>query len=249
MQERKYRNPPIVEVICEFRFQPTPQWDATALGLVYKRLEADFPLRRPLRQVGVQVQMGPELLSLQQQLEEGMRFLRRDERAFVQLQPHRISIHHLAPYPHWEGFKPLIQKGYQAYRAELPESRLRRIGLRYINRVALPDPHADLSEYFTIYPFIGPGLPQDFSAFGLYLLFTFEKDRDALHLRLGSEQPGEEGFSTILLDLDYFLVQEDSIPAQEALDWIEQAHQHILSVFESIITDRLREQFGEKEEL
>lgn len=247
MQERKYRNPPIVEVICEFRFQPTSEWDATVPGLVYERLKDEFPLRRPLRQVGVQVQMGAEGFSLQPQFEEGMRFLRQDERAFVQLRPHRISVHHLAPYPHWEGFKPLIEKGYRAFLDVLPESRFQRIGLRYINRIVLPDSHVELSDYFNLYPSVGPGLPRDFSAFGVYLLFPFEDGRDALQLRLGNEQPEGEEALVVLLDLDYFLAQEERVTVQNALDWVEQAHKYVVSAFEGTITDRLREQFDAEE--
>ena len=246
MRERKYRNPPIVEVICEFRFRPSPEWDATVPGRIYEQLKTEFPIRRPIRQFGVAVQSVPERPPLQVQFEEGMRFLREDERAFVQVHPHRISIHHLAPYPHWESFKPLIRKGYEAYLNTVTQPVLQRIGLRYINRIVLPEGHESPSAYFTLYPYVGESLPQDYKAFAVYLLLSFEEGRDAMHLRLGSEGAGSSEQAAVLLDLDYFIAQPEGVTSDTTLEWVEQAHLHVLEVFEGVITDRLREQFGEE---
>lgn len=38
--EIKYGNPPIVEVVAEFRFIPSEPWDLTVPGLVYDHLRA-----------------------------------------------------------------------------------------------------------------------------------------------------------------------------------------------------------------
>lgn len=246
MSKRRYRTPPIVEVVAEFRFVPTSQWDATVPGRIYERLKDIFPLRRPIRHLGFEVQMQPEIVSFHPQFEEGLRFLRTDERAFIQLHPHRISIHHLAPYPHWEGFKPLLQRGYQTYLEMVASAKLQRIGLRYINRILLPDRESSPSAYFTLYPHIGESLPQDYQAFWVQVLFPFEDGRDALQLRLGRGEFSEENPSVVLLDLDYFLAQPEKVSPGNALPWMEQAHIHIRDVFEGVITDPLRRLFQEE---
>ncbi len=245
MKERKYQKPPIIEVVCEFRFDPSSKWDATVPGRIYEQLKKDFPKKRRIQRLGVTVQQQPET-SLQVQYEEGMRFLRKDELAFIQVQPHRISVHHLAPYPHWERFKPLIKKGYRAYLKIFPKPKLQRIGLRYINRIVLPDDHRTLDEFFTLYPSVGRPLFQDYKAFAVYLLLSFENGRDALHLRLASEGVEDEEQLAVLLDLDYFLANPGSVPTSKTLEWVEQAHYRILEVFEEVITDSLRKQFGEE---
>ncbi len=246
VRERKYRKPPIVEVVCEFRFAPFLRWDPAVFELVYEHLKDLFPFKRPLRQVGVHVQMEAQTVSFQQEIKEGVQFLREDERALVRVQPHRVSVHHLAPYPHWEGFKPLIEKLHKACLDVLRGVELRRVGLRYINRISLPATAFELPDYFTLYPAVGATLPQDFSGFELGLLYFFQNGRDGLRLRLANEKPEQEGFVTVLLDLDYFLAREGTVDAKDALVWVEEAHRHIVRAFEGAITDRLRERFEEE---
>ncbi len=241
MRKRKYRHPPIVEVVCEFQFAPSSAWDATVPGRIYERLKGDFPLHRPVRRVGIEVEMRPETFAFSPQIEEGVRFIRKDERAFVQVHPHRISVHHLAPYPHWEGFKPLIHKGFQAYTDMVPDASLQRAGLRYINRISVPK-GSQFSTYFTLYPHAENEL-QHFSAFAVFLLLPFEQERDMLHLRLICENANDDGKQVVLLDLDYFSVHLEDV---HAMEWVERAHTHILETFENTITDRLRQQFGEE---
>ncbi|RMG63548.1 MAG: TIGR04255 family protein [Calditrichaeota bacterium] len=211
MRERKYRKPPIVEVVCEFRFKPSSPWDATIPGLIYERLNQDFPKRRALRNVGMQVQVEQKGILFQPQMEEGTQFLREDERAFVQLQPRRISVHHLAPYPHWEGFKPLIKKAYKSYLEVVPDPPILRIGLRYVIKIDFNSSEVELQKFLNVYPHVGSELPQQYRAFTLQLLFLQEKQRDGLQLRLSNAQPTKENTVSIILDLDYFLIQPDSI--------------------------------------
>lgn len=48
-REIKYGNPPIVEVVAEFRFVPTGPWALTVPGLVSDRLRGQFPRKRLLK--------------------------------------------------------------------------------------------------------------------------------------------------------------------------------------------------------
>lgn len=39
---KKYKNPPIVEVVCEFRLSDDTLWDLTIPGLLYEKLKDEF---------------------------------------------------------------------------------------------------------------------------------------------------------------------------------------------------------------
>ena len=41
----KYKNPSIVEALCEFTFAPETPWDSTIFGRLYERLKENFPQR------------------------------------------------------------------------------------------------------------------------------------------------------------------------------------------------------------
>ena len=43
MMSRQYIKPPVVEAVCEFRFSPDTKWDLTIPGLVYEKVQGQFP--------------------------------------------------------------------------------------------------------------------------------------------------------------------------------------------------------------
>lgn len=46
---RKYKHPPIVEALCEFQFIPSQPWDITIPGLLYDRINSEFPVKQQKR--------------------------------------------------------------------------------------------------------------------------------------------------------------------------------------------------------
>ena len=176
-----------------------------------------------------------------------IQFLREDEKAFVQVGQYLMAINHLKPYPDpgWETFSPLIERALQTYREVAAPTGIHRIGLRYINRVELPDERVELEEYFEFYPFIGKQLPQDFTAFFVGVQVPYEEGRDTLKLQLTSISPEAPGQLAFLLDLDYFLSIPGEVALDEAAQWIYAAHEHLEGAFEASIKDALRERFKE----
>lgn len=239
---RKYRNPPIVEAVCEFRFDPTSPWDMAIPGLIYDGVKD--PFRRRAQERVLTLNISPPSVTPGLQTAERIRFLRDDERAFIQVSEHLLAVNHLSPYPSWEGFRPSIHQAFETYRRVAQPKRLQRIGLRYINSVFFENDRLEPSEYFNIYPRIGEGLPQDYYQFGLVVYSLYENKRDTLKIELGSVLDAASP-RAIIIDLDYSLVQPDQINLDDALAWVETAHANIEQAFEACITDRLRERFEE----
>jgi len=63
MAKTPYKNPRLVETLCEIHFEPGPAWDATLFGLFYERIRDAFPEKRELRNVEVGVQADDRELS------------------------------------------------------------------------------------------------------------------------------------------------------------------------------------------
>lgn len=242
-REIKYGNPPIIEVVAEFRFLPAEPWDLTVPGLVYDRLREQFPRKRLLKVF--EGEAAAEASGIRQafRLADRMQFLREDEKAFVQVGPDLLAVNHLAPYPTWEGFIPLIQDALGAYAVVAQPRGLRRIGLRYVNRISIPTNPVELADYLNFRPFIGSGLPQRMSGFILGVQSPYDDGRDILRLQLTTDEPGPPGSVVVLLDMDYFMAQPEAVPLHKALDWIETAHLRVQEAFEACITDRLRALF------
>ncbi len=242
---RIYRNSPISEVVCEFRFEPSVQWDPTVPGLMFQRLEHDFPLRRQNRTLEAGLLAGPNGLQQQFVMDERAQFFSKDEKSFVQVGRHYLSVNILEPYSSWDKYLPMIMSGLQAYREAIGTvSNLLRVGLRYVNNIKFSSAKVRLEDYFMFYPHTGDKLPETHSNLHMGLDFTFNGDRDILRLQLQTGPRESAEHVALLLDLDYFLGRPSDVPYDELSGWLDEAHSHIEEFFEGSITDSLRKMFG-----
>lgn len=242
---RKYKNPPIIEALCEFRFDPASPWDLTIPGRLHERIKDAFPTVRQGKAFESSIRAGPE--GVRQQLIETERgqFLRADEKALVQVGPHLLVINHLRPYPTWETFLPLIDSTLEAYREVAHPKAFQRIGLRYVNRVDFPSAAVNLEDYFEFYPFVGPELPQTFGPFMVGIQIPYDGGRDVLKLEMTTVAAEAPAAASFVLSLDYFLARPGEVDFASALQWVRDAHERIECVFEGSIKDALRLQFEE----
>lgn len=248
---RKYRNPPIIEAVCELRLTPDSRWDLTIPGMIYEKISNDFPNKEPHLAQDVEITRSPQGLQQQTRTSERVWFLTENRQTFIQLGAHYLAVNRLAPYPSWEGYKPSIKKAFDALTNTIAEIKgLQRIGLRYINRIEIPGETIELEDYFEFYPFLGQHLPQNIQNFNVQCLFSFLDDRDSCRVQLaralGVYETSQQDKPGILLDLDYFLAKPQTVSADHALEWVETAHQKVEEIFEGCITDRSRELFGEE---
>jgi uncharacterized protein (TIGR04255 family) len=240
---RRYKNPPIAEALCEFQFEPDSPWDLTMPGLIYEQVRDTFPKRRQARVLDLGILASPEAVE-QVRAMDRMQFLRQDEKALVQVGPHFLAVNHLEPYPSWEEFLPLIERGLRAYCDVANPKDIHRIGLRYINRIKFAEQRIDLEDYFEFYPFVGPNLPQLFGPFIVGIQIAYD-DRDILKLALTMAHTETPDTIALMLDLDYFLAKPGKVVLNNVFEWVNVAHDRIEDAFEACITDPLRQMFGE----
>ena len=251
---RQYSNPPVEDAVCEFRFRSTDPWDLTVPGRIYALLEDQYPRILPVRMAGVTaIQLGPQGVRIGAQPPPGimppeLRIWRQEDTGEIVIAPYRLAVHQRKPYPSWALFLPIIQQALEAYRSAASPESIQRIGLRYTNKIRF-DATEDLrlEDYFDFHPFLGDKLPSTISAMGMRVEFPFNNERDSLRLQLSSAQDGDAGQIVITLDIDYFLVQADSIPFDEVPVWLETAHDHVGNAFEGCLKDSMREKFDEED--
>lgn len=241
---RKYRNPPIVEAICEFRLTQDTPWDLTIPGLFYEKVKKDFPHRE--QRVVQEVELIQEPQGIQHRIRTSERALlfTQNRKMLIQIGPRLLVVNALSPYPTWRGFKPQIEMAWNELQRSVEIKGLERIGLRYINRIKLPGKEVKLDDYFEFHLTLGPRLPQHVISFVAVAEFPYNEDRDLCRVRLGPARDSVEE-SICILDIDYFLARPGAVEVSDALQWVEEAHSRVEEVFEGCITDRLRELFEE----
>jgi uncharacterized protein (TIGR04255 family) len=241
---RKYRNPPLIEAVCEFRFDSTSPWDLTIPGLVFERLKDNFPNKAPKKLMGLNIQAAEGQLTHNIETTDIVQLLHKDKPMLVQIGPGLLTVNHLQPYEGWKVFRPSIEKGLDAYTRASSASSLQRIGLRYINRFDFSQMDS-VFDLFNLRPEWREKPLDQANKFIVGLDLPHQDGLSTLRIQLGSDNLRSSQEKVVFLDLDYFMEGPEIIMIEQALSWVDLAHDRVEMDFESIITEQLRERFGE----
>ncbi len=242
---RRYKNPPVVEAICEFRMTPETPWDLAVPGLFYEKVKETFPRREQRSIQELNLISTPQGLQQQIRVFEIIVLSTENSTRFAQLGTHMLAVSVLKPYPTWQGFKPLIVTAWQGLQSVVDIKGLQSLSLRYINQIDLRKCNFNFEDYFKLYPFIGKEFLHSLSSFMVISDLAFSDGKDSCRVHFSSPSAPTEGVCTFYLDILYYSSQPQTVAVSDALDWVEQAHTQVEEIFEGCITDRLRDLFEE----
>jgi uncharacterized protein (TIGR04255 family) len=245
---RTYKKPPLIEALCELRFEGSQPWDWTIPGLVYERIRNQFPKKRQEAALEVSVQPGEN--QILQQMKAGiakMQFLRDDESALIQIGPDFLAVNQLHPYQSWKAFKTIILENVRIYREIADPRTLIRIGLRYINRIDIARMKMQLGEYFQTMPQVPKSIPQDLESFLLQIEVPYNDPVGHLRLMFGTAPPATAENLTFMLDLDFYTLADKCPPIDMADEWIEAAHSRVEEAFDASFTEKTHKEVFEEE--
>lgn len=244
VMSKQYKNSPITEVVCEFRFELENAFDQKAVDLFFSAIKEKFPKKKKGQRHEMKVEVNPKGQSFNKTVEEFDQFLSEDEKTRIQLDKGRLSIHKLKPYGSWKEFYPLINLIFNTYIENVNIKSIQRIGLRYINNFEIPLSPIDIEQYFNLRPALGGKLPQDLTLFMVGTIFVFENGRDNMKVQFLNRPAADLNKTAFVLDMDYFLLKSGSISVGEANKWIENAHKNVEDVFEAALTDKTKQLFN-----
>jgi uncharacterized protein (TIGR04255 family) len=210
---------PITEAIVDFRVQCTEGFSASSFDGVRGKVIRDYPNVRPLQSIEAQmgIQGGQLVAPPPSQREAGLIFFSSDERTATQFRVDGFSFNKLPPYTRWEEIYPETMRLWDLYRSAAKPVQVRRVGVRYINRIDVPS--TDFSRHLTALPQIPPELPQVTRSF-LSRVVLYDARRDvSASLTQASETTVQNLAVTVLLDIDAF--KED--PAGDNIEQVLEA--------------------------
>lgn len=229
----KLKNPPLVEALCEFHFDPATPWDWTVPGQLYDRIKGEFPDRAQVQALGLQVQAGEGQAPPVAQLLTGpdrVQLKKPDGSAMVQVGQNLLVVNQLRPYDRWETFRALILDVLEKYRAISGFKEIQRIGLRYINRIELPqDGEVRLESYLAAVPKLHGALDRPMEGFYQRYDLLHEEPKAMLVHQTGLQ--GAPPPRSIVVDLD-FMTREPASPSAEGITaWLDSAHDRVGEAF------------------
>ncbi|MGH7451598.1 MAG: TIGR04255 family protein [bacterium] len=225
---KHYKNPPIIEAICEFKFQPNPSWNPAVPDLIYEKVKTQFPQRETMNGLR-EDEPAPSAKT---------KFRRADGSALLQVSPKLLAINQLRPYPTWPQFKKTILEAYAIYRELAQPAGITRLGLRYINQIEIPEPKIEIGRFLR-------GCPEGYHKLFLSTEFPFAAEQENLAMILAHVPHDEGDFSRFYLDLDYGAFPVTVMAPETIATILERAHDRIEQIFETSLTGETRRLFGE----
>jgi uncharacterized protein (TIGR04255 family) len=235
--------PPLVEAVCEFRFDPSAEWDWTIPGRLYDRIGDEFPRREQVQGIGFQLQLGegpqPTIPAVQGGVDRVL-MSREDGSALVQVGPNHLVVNHKLPYPGWAGFFMLIERILGMYLHLVPSSA-QRVGLRYINQIPGPfDGSVEIGSLITLDPPIPPEIARPLLNF--YQRYELRHDDpEGVLIHQTGMQLTPENEMALMLDLDFGSLPGSAPDVSEAGPWLQAAHDRVEDAFQASVNPKLLE--------
>ncbi|MGW6875203.1 TIGR04255 family protein [Streptomyces xanthophaeus] len=257
-----YPDSPLALVAAEIKYPYAPRLrQPDALDRIQLALEEEFPIRQREQRLTLQFASAPSVSP--PQMVEVFRFLDRARRRSVVISPEAFSVE-VTDYTEFPHFRDLVTLTCEAIQAERAVPAVDRIGLRYIDEIRVPEPIKEASQWRNwvsgnLIPKLDTGLNSPKSVQGVALYDIGESSR--LRLSYASlEGPGVVSNEPLRRKFEpdvgpFFVVDIDSyweaaspeesreFSAAGISDLLGSLHNPMGRVFQSVLTDRLRQVF------
>ncbi len=200
---KTYNSAPLVEANCDFLFEPSQPWDWTVPGLVYASIKVDFPKKKQQNVLEVELKADQTVAQTVKGGTARMQFLSEDEKAIIQIGPDLLAVNRLSPYLNWDNFKRLITRGLEAYRNVVNPKGIRRIGLRYINRIEIPEARFEIEDYLLAVPTVPEPVPQIFARWLQRVEIPFVESNGIMGLQSASIKTDDQASPAMVLDMTF----------------------------------------------
>jgi len=161
-------NAPIVEAVIEIRARAEAPWDEPAILDHLKTQLPEYPSVLSQREFRHELKVGPgePAQSKVQDLGlKGFRLESSDRRQIAQFNRDSFVLSRLSPYEGWDQFSEESVRLWEMYSGLAKPSEIQRLGLRFINRIALIPQHDTLDYYLVAPPQTSAELGFPFVAF------------------------------------------------------------------------------------
>ena len=212
-----------------------------------QRFAKEYPQQEMLAAINFNINTTGGAATVEQHL-QGYRIKSTDQADIMLVFHDGVAAARLAPYPGWEHLRERARKAWSEWRKNVRHNALKRIGIRYINRIDVPIKDAeilDIDAYLRFSPHVPDFSKQPLNGF----LVQATKPTDLEHWSATitstiMSPPPLINFVSLVLDIDVF--RTERIPGRDADLWdcVETVRELKNAIFESCITDEARRLFA-----
>ena len=253
---RLYKNPPIEEALCEVRFQSQKDWDPTIPGKLHSLLSEDYsgtPEQQKALEVGFEAGNGTTSKFSYSEGIGRVQLYTDDKTRMISVGPDSLGIHMLRPYIDknyhagygWPEFEDRIANALNHYWDLARPEGVKRIGVRYINKINIPETSVPIAKYLKCTMPDLSGLPSDLKNFLSRVEYVYPDDV-VLVLSQGSVNAPDDNHVGFILDLDVIWSSDHLLlDRNESMSKTSDLRSRELEAFEAVITEDTRSLFND----
>lgn len=222
-----FSNPPIVEAIFHVVVERDSDFNNEKLNDYAKYITESFPAfdrkeQRSLRnEILVPIDDPDNTTSSISNILQGYLLASNDNLRVIQANIDNFSFSKLPPYGTWESFYKEANEFWEKYAEITSVDRVKRLGLRYLNRIAIPfeGKPFKLQDYSKIFPEISDDLSMTISGYFMQIYLAseaYKPSRAIVNQTIGNVETNGDLVSTpLILDIEVF--QDVDLSSQDGL--------------------------------
>lgn len=241
-KRRKYKKDFVKKVICRIDFD-------TPLGIIksgpppeiYELVKSRFPIVETKNLIGKELFVGPGPIREKQTHSKEWFYFGKEREKLLKIAPEYIVIEY-TKYEYFEKLKEDFLSVIDALFKAFPKTRIKRMGLRYIDSIELPGNPFEWNNYFSNKLICNIDIASDKSTLSrVFNIVEFNYGDAFLKFQYGlynNDYPAQIKKKEFILDYDMFtseIIEKDDLGLK-----LDEFHIKLGSCFEEIITDDLR---------
>lgn len=239
-----YRYPPVTEAVIGINF--AENISVALLKSVSDRLAKNYPIHQPLRDISVRLDLNlhaDQDSKTVAEVAEGHRRSSQDMTELALALSNSLVVSQLAPYPSWAIFSKRFERDWKLVKKILGFREINRIGVRYINRIDIPNTGSSvhLAQFLNVFPRV-PDMLSPLMAGAVQTMSYFEDIKCKLNLNMGVVESPLLNHRSFLLDLDVSRELEVPQNDKDIFELLEAIRMKKNQIFEACISQRARDE-------
>jgi len=239
-------NAPITEAVIEFQFADSDSLEIDALQAISRLLESKYPLEQEKKSQIIRAVINNSVPATEYIDEGTIGFIRRTEDGIkvVHLLQDRFAFSHLAPYTCWGDLEKYAFDAWNIFQKEMGIKQLKRVGVRFLNRIEIGLPIKDFSDYLYSPPVISEKLPQAVVAFNQRIVLP-NKEIEAIAI-INQSLDGaehEKNIVPVILDIDVGKIGSYEASDENLLKILRSLREYKNDIFFGYITPKALEKY------
>ena len=241
--DRHYEHAPIAEAIIELQCDLPAEVTLEDLARVVDR--EVFTSESPAVFISGQIEVSPDGIkgdTTGQQI--GHLYRRSDGLRAIQSRLNGFAYSVLAPYDRWETFSSEAWEHWQTYRDIARPTKVSRLGVRFVNRIDVPQASIEIKDYLRTSVDVSPYLPQITASYFLQVVVPLLSFDASATITSTVAPPPSPDATSLILDIDTWRLLDISLEGDAESERLREALNELRAaknfVFEACITDATR---------